>query len=360
MNKYELFDVDDFVSDEYFIDWVLNPQPAHVAFWTDWQSRYPQHQAKLDSAKRVISALAVRPLTEELSAEETDQLLANVQRSIAPKSNHPSYFWTNIKIWAAAAVIVIAISCFWFYNGTKHRVPINEQPIATSGLNEYDNTSNESRIVRFTDGSLAILKPKSKVKYPTTFEGKTRTVYLEGEAFFEVQKDASKPFLVYSQDMITQVVGTSFTVSAFGGASEFKVIVNTGKVKVYRNNQAEKSPQIITLVPHQQAIYKRRTTSIQKDTVQSKLLLTAEMANQSFTLDRVSLKEVIMKLEEAYGVQINYDKEQLGQLTLTAQLANLPLDQKVELVCKAINATCKFSNGEIYIDRNTKTNQTNN
>jgi transmembrane sensor len=217
-------------------------------------------------------------------------------------------------------------------------------------LNEYDNTSKTSKIVRFADGSLAVLKPKSKLRYPTTFTGKTRTVYLEGEAFFEVQKDAAKPFLVYSEDIITQVVGTSFTVKAFGGADEFKVIVNTGKVKVFHKDQLEKeNPQVVTVIPHQQATCKRNTTAIKKDTVATPLLLTKETATQSFTLNRVTLSEVIVKLEEAYGVQINYDKSLLGKQVLTAQLANLPLDQKVELICKAINAVCKFSNGEIYI-----------
>ena len=352
MNRYELFDVEDFISDEYFIEWVLNPQSEHDAFWEDWQSKYPQYVAKLDSAKRIISALAVRPLTGELSSEEADQILTTVQNRIKVESPYTVYHWKSARIWAAAAAILIVstIGFRLYQNKSKNNDFIKQQNIAVSGLNEYENTSRKGKIIRFADGSLAILKPKSKLRYPATFEGKTRTVYLEGEAFFEVQKNATKPFLVYSQDMITQVVGTSFTVKAFGGADEFKVIVNTGKVKVYHQNHAiNDSSKAIILIPHQQAIYKRNITSIKKDTVQSKLLLAEEVANQSFTFNKVTLTEVIVKLEEAYGVHINYDKEQLGSFTLTAQLANLPLDQKVELVCKAINATCTFSNGEIYI-----------
>ncbi len=361
MNRYELFDVDDLISDEYFIEWVLNPQPEHHAFWEDWQLKNPQHITKLNSAKRIISALAIRPVEEELSIVETDQILSTVQKRIIGKETSSLYFLTNLRIWAAA-ILAIAITGFWLYNDShKNDDNINQQQLVISDLKEYKNSSNQSKLIRFTDGSLAILKPKSTLRYPATFKGDTRTVYLEGEAFFEVQKNPKKPFFVYSDDMITQVVGTSFTVKAFGGADEFKVIVNTGKVKVYHNDQAiNKSSKIITLIPHQQAIYKRNITLIKKDTIQSKLLLSEEVANQTFTLNKVTLTEIIFKLEEAYGVQINYNKEQLGQLTLTAQLANLPLDQKVELVCKAINATCKFSNGEIYIYHQSSTNQINN
>ena len=75
MNRYELFDVDDFIVDEYFIDWVLNPQPEHHAFWKDWQLKNPQHVTKLDSARRIINALAVRPVANGLSALEADQIL---------------------------------------------------------------------------------------------------------------------------------------------------------------------------------------------------------------------------------------------------------------------------------------------
>jgi transmembrane sensor len=357
MSKYELFDVDDFVSDPYFIDWVLNPQPAHHAFWDDWKIKYPHQLTKLDSARQIVLSLTIRPLKKELSAKETEKILAHVKKNISTNSASLSSIWHNIKIWSAAAVLLAALTCFWLYQRQNNSL-INSPDITVNGLNEYDNTTKTSKIVRFADGSIAVLKPKSKLRYPTTFTGATRTVYLEGEAFFEVQKDATKPFLIFSHDMVTQVLGTSFTVKAYDGAEEFKVIVNTGKVKVYHKGQLEKeNTQAVTIIPHQQATYKRNSTAIKKDTVETPLLLTEEAATQSFTLNKITLSEVIIKLEEAYGVQINYDKSLLGNQLLTAQLANLPLDQKVELICKAINATCKFSNGEIYIYHQSTTNQ---
>lgn len=348
MKRYELFDVDDFITDEYFIDWVLNPQPAHHAFWEDWKQKHPDQLSKLNSAIRVINALAVRPLQAELTTEETDELISQVSARIAPDTVQKNSFLISKKLWMAAAIVLITMGGIWFYH--KSNDVSNHQAFTANIFKEFNNTSTKSKIVRFADGSLAVLKPKSKIKYPRRFTGSTRTVHLEGEAFFEIQKNHNQPFLVISQDMVTQVVGTSFTVKAFGNETEFKVIVNTGKVKVYRKTEAQKQlEKSIMLIPHQQAVYSKAIKVIKRDTVQTKLLLATEIANQSFTLNKVKLNEVIAKLEEAYHVQINYDKAQLGELTLTAQLADLPLDQKVELVCKAINANCNFSNGEIYI-----------
>ena len=80
------------------------------------------------------------------------------------------------------------------------------------------------------DGSKVWLNNSSSLKYPTSFTGKNREVMLSGEAYFEVAKDAAKPFIVKLADAVVNVLGTSFNIMAYGGDPVVKTTLLTGKV----------------------------------------------------------------------------------------------------------------------------------
>ena len=91
------------------------------------------------------------------------------------------------------------------------------------------------------DGSTVILEPGGEVRYNEKFLN-TREVYLSGDAFFEVTKDASRPFLVYANEITTKVLGTSFRIKAKQGEKEIVVAVKTGKVSVMANSVSNDVP----------------------------------------------------------------------------------------------------------------------
>src|SRR3546814_15170548 len=80
------------------------------------------------------------------------------------------------------------------------------------------------------DGSIVWLKPNTWISFPPTFASSKREVKMEGEAFFEVTTDASSPFVVYSGDLVTRVVGPSFNITAYGEGTMEEVTDYTGKV----------------------------------------------------------------------------------------------------------------------------------
>ena len=82
------------------------------------------------------------------------------------------------------------------------------------------------------DGSKVWLNNSSSLKYPTSFTGKNREVMLSGEAYFEVAKDAAKPFIVKLTDIVVNVLGTSFNIMAYGDDPAVKTTLLTGKVSV--------------------------------------------------------------------------------------------------------------------------------
>lgn len=160
------------------------------------------------------------------------------------------------------------------------------------------------------------------------------------------------PFIVHSHEMAVKVMGTSFTVRSFSINQEFKVIVNTGKVLVYNQKEAPKaqSPKtIITLLPNQQVTYTSKLTLVKKETLPVPLTLSTPVAQKEFTFDDTPLSEIIDKIDKAYDVNIEYDKATIGTINLSASLSDRPLDEKVKLICKAINASCQFIDGRIII-----------
>lgn len=354
MIDYEKYEVEDFLHDDFFIGWALGKTSENDLFWREWISRHPERRRVVEKAKSLILAIKIIPAYEELTDEEVDSMAQNFQLNISKQQETTrtvSHRFYQTLWFRAAAVILVFTTIGLLFNRKNTNYPPSTLKVAApeARMLEFTNSTKESKLVRMSDGSLAILKPGSTLKYPDLFSGPNRDVYLEGEAFFEIEKNQQQPFQVRSQNMTTKVLGTSFTVKAFDKDTEFKVIVNTGKVFVYQENSDVEKINAVTLTPNQQVIYKRSDSEFKKEKVKVPLILSKEVAEKEFSYTNTPLSVIISKLNKAYGVKIDYDEEKLGNLTLTASMSDRPLDEKVKLICKAINATCEFTDGRIII-----------
>ena len=119
--------------------------------------------------------------------------------------------------------------------------PLN-RPASTVG--EIISTPNQV-INEYTlpDGSVVALNSNSKLVFPKQFNGDTREVTIEGEAFFDVKPNPEKPFIINAGKAQIKVVGTSFNVSAYPETETLEVVVKTGKVQVISKNIDEFSQQ---------------------------------------------------------------------------------------------------------------------
>ncbi|WP_207534404.1 FecR family protein [Desertivirga arenae] len=354
MTNYETFSPEDFIQDEFFISWVLHPTRVEEEFWHQWLVDFPERKIYTDQARTILLAVRAHELESATSNQDVEDVVAYV--------NKHGYQWQGdvsktTKIWNAtwfriAAMLFVVLSVVLIFYTSADKQSRNTD-LAGTGWTEFRNQTAQSRIVQMGDGSLAVLKPNSVLKYPQTFSDTVREVFLTGEAFFEVRKNPKKPFLVHSKDIITKVLGTSFTVRAYVAEGKSSVIVNTGKVVVYTpERNLEKQSNSVLLLPHQQVTLNREQKELVKDTVESTMLLAKETARVAFSFDKAPMHEVIQKLESAYNVKINYNSRQLEDLTVTASLSDLPLDEKVKLICKAVGASCSFNEGKISIQKN--------
>lgn len=356
MTNYERYEVEDFLLDDFFIQSVLDDDMASRSFWEKWILEHPGRRPVFEKARTIILSVSVEPLNEKMVDRNADAIIRNVEEQI---SQEPGRHWLKREIrirpfvhFRLVAVLLVFIAVgFWFYM-YNNRPDMAAKEKSSRGLLTAGNNSRENQLVRLSDSSIVLLKPGSVLKYPAVFGGAERNVYLEGEAFFEVHRNPQMPFKVNSGNLVTQVLGTSFTVEAFGRKKEFKVIVNTGKVVVYRK---EKRPEAetrgVTLIPNQQVVFKRDVQQFSKEVLAEPLPLSEAVSGRELNFVRTPLSAIIDKLNEVYGVRIRYDRAQLGDIVLNAALSDLPLDEKVKLLSKAVNAQCSFENGQISIER---------
>lgn len=350
---YSNFEVGDFLSDDSFIRWVKNPSAQHNEFWHDWLMRHPEKRDAVENARLLLETYDVQNKTHELTQLELSKLTGQVQARIDAMDHGQRKKGILIYFnWARVAAILIAVTTFgiWLYTAV-HQNQVNIVKIPDNQLIRYTNNTSQSKFLRLEDGTLIILKPRSSVHFPKIFNGPKREVSLQGEAFFEVHKNPARPFLIHSGNMTTSVLGTSFTIKAFSGDRKYRVIVNTGKVLVSEQRGPAAKPLSVTLFPHQQAILYNDRTKLIKDTVSTRLILAAEVARKEFSFYNTPVVTVIKKLEMAYHVNIEFNEKELAGSTFTASLSDLPLDEKIIVICKTINANYDFSDGRIQINK---------
>jgi ferric-dicitrate binding protein FerR (iron transport regulator) len=208
---------------------------------------------------------------------------------------------------------------------------------------EYTNTTNHDVTLTLQDQSRVTLAPASRLNYPQHFTGTGRDVYLVGKGFFKVSHNPARPFQVHTEQLVTTVLGTSFTVKAFAG-QEASVQVRTGKVRVTPLTAASADvpdkitapiPASVVLRPNQQAVYSPAKVQMTKELVPE----PAVLVEQTFAFDDRPVSEVLGALATAYGVEIVYDKAVFAHCTVTLKLTSESLYDKLDVVCKTLGAS---------------------
>ncbi len=225
-------------------------------------------------------------------------------------------------------------------------------------LIEKANYSSHTMKIELPDSSQVILKPKSKISYPSNFvKNSKREVFLSGEAFFHVARNIKKPFFVYTKEIVTKVLGTSFSIKAFDNSSNMEVEVKTGKVSVFHRNELLKDNSnfkalstgtIIT--PNQKVRYSSEVNSLTRLIVEKPEAIISSINQAPINnFEDTAVKKIFENLQAAYGIEIEFDHNLYGDCLLTASFTNENLFEKVDLICKGIEAKYEIKNAKIII-----------
>ncbi|GAB3745726.1 FecR family protein [Spirosoma pomorum] len=356
---YENFTTADFLTDDFFVNHQLTPTPESIAFWDDWQKTFPHRQREWQQAVDLLDAIRLgldSYARTYVSDEIIRQLLTRIKQTNAVPTPvlSPVRSLTRIYWVAAASVLLLLGIGFWLW--TSRQSSLYEQQLATfeKSFHETVNTTDRHQTVKLPDNSVVWLAPESRLSYPSSFGKQNRQVYLSGEATFEVTKDAHKPFLVHANELVTKVLGTKFLVRAFAKEEEVRVQVLTGQVSVYHvRTAATPTKQTgVLLMPNQQVVFSRQTERFDKTLIDLPQLIkpiTPRKKLATFNYNETPISQVFQELQDAYGINIRYNKEAFAQCQLTASLARETFEEKLAIICKTVEATYEIIDGQVVI-----------
>ncbi|MDQ6481776.1 FecR family protein [Dyadobacter sp. LHD-138] len=362
--NYSKFTTQDFLMDPSFVQWAR--EGKNDAFWKTFIANNPFKSEEIEQAKLFVNAVKSFPLFE-LDAESQESLWERVEQKIEEETPVVTMPLLGRTWWVAACVLMIASWLGWqtFKKDNSNSVTYENLITATdtkkSDLVEFVNNTDKVLPVNLPDGSSVSLKKRSRLAYFKNRFGTTkREVYMSGEAFFEITKNPAKPFFVYANELITKVLGTSFIIKAYPNDKQVNVSVKTGKVSVFTQFEAKRSLKLnsneldgVVLTPNQQITLDRQELRLSRTLIHlPEVLSAADTEIQSFEFDDVPVAEIFAKIEKAYGVEIVYDEELLSACKMTASLDNVPLYEKIEMICKGLGATYEMIDAKIVIESN--------
>jgi len=190
---------------------------------------------------------------------------------------------------------------------------------------QFKTDYGETKQVNLSDGSVAILNAMSRLKIPKDYGKEKRELYLVGEAYFKVQKDKERPFVVYSNHVAIKALGTSFNVSSYTG-DEIAVSLHEGSVEVEKTKVDEPAEPIV-LLPGEEAVY-AKGGQVHKSSFSEKERM-GWMEHVLFFKD-AGITQVIRQLERYYGVTFDYTRIKNRNWKLNGEYKNLSLKEVLE------------------------------
>lgn len=362
MPEYQNYSVDQFATDPSFRRWILNPDAGSDVFWQRWLLLNKDKISTINQARTLVLAVHEK-YRDEL---QDDQIRFEIRELVQiAKERHniegrKTKFTFSQPFWRVAAMIVLSAGLFWGYDQYapgKKAIATNKQKLTVGRMAVKMNNSELEMTVLLSDNSVATLMKGSKLTYPTKFTGDERKVFLSGEAFFDIAKDPQKPFLVFANETVTKVLGTSFRVKAFDNESTVMVVVKTGRVSVYPRKEYEtltdpndREVAGVILSPNQQVVFKKKENRLEKGIVANPGMLTVSTDQKELIFDDKPVSEVLHTLENIYGIVIVFDAESLSSCLISTQFNEENLKQRMSVICQAIGATYEMVDGQIIVN----------
>lgn len=262
------------------------PVDIQVKFhrWLSNTSNQEEKEEALLSVWESISSKADNSTFNSLL--EVESKLGINHEKLQIRSSYKSRF---AKI--AAIILLPLLSAFLTYTFLQNKeddIPKLKECFASNGKLET---------ILLPDSTLITINSGSVIIYPEEQNGKERYVYLNGEAYFEVSYDPDMPFIVKTDGLEVEVLGTKFNVSAYPDDPNITTTLEVGKVRI---NFAKPDLSDMILSPNEQVIYNKITNKITSSKVSGKYIAAWKGGHLLFT--SATIYDILRSFEYRYGV----------------------------------------------------------
>jgi transmembrane sensor len=254
----------------------------------------------------------------------------------------PWMIWQGI----AASLLIAMFTAWYLFKGQEGK---HLSILPPPGI-ESKNTTDSSQRITMPDSSIVQLEAGASMVVSENYGKNTRKVYLTGEALFDVRPNPRQPFLVYTGDLVTEVLGTSFRIKPKEGTKTIEVSVMTGKVSIYtESNGNPKKRDGVIITPNQKVVFDTESKMMRQDLVDFPDVIVPPAVESSFIFEDTPVQEVFELLEKTYGVEIVIGNVALKRCVFTGDLNGIKLYQQLDYICDALRITYEIRGTGIFI-----------
>ncbi|MDP4215035.1 MAG: FecR family protein [Bacteroidota bacterium] len=349
----EEYQIEDFVTDESFINYLFSLNQEDITFWQQWQTEHPDDHLILEAAQAMLCNISLtlpeREFNEELSKirsaigmdagssrRREPPAPARLLHWIKPSRRSPDRRNRIARFALPVLLILITGGIFVFRQLT---LPSNHSVARR-------NDGNEPVVFALSDGTVVTLAPHSVFRFRDDFGVTERLGNLEGEAQFQVARDDAHAFKVREGDIVATVLGTVFNIKKQPADSAILVELLKGKLKVESIQANGSIEQSVILYPDERVVYKPRSKQFHKEKWQSQYDLTTKIAHLSFR--QSNFDEVATQFKSAFGLTIiNQGKKKTWRFT--GEFNNASVTTILESICTVEKLNYEVEGDTVFI-----------
>jgi transmembrane sensor len=346
------YQIEDFITDGSFVNYCFRSNADDIAFWENWLLNNPSYQQPVLAARELLKTLTLTLDEEEIAAEMTrikaaidDHSISGIKRrpSIARlftrrNTLHPEGRKAKSYIRYLLPLLFVVLAGTYLLRKQLFIRPDHQI--------ERVNNSNDPIVFSLSDGTVITLASQGILRYPSSFGIGDRTVFLDGEAQFQVTGQTDHPFRVQEGDIMATVLGTVFNVKKRSGDSVMLVELIRGKLKVENINKDGGPLQSILLNPDERVVYNHYDHMLYKERWQSQPEFPLEV--NLIVFSRNNFKEIADKIKIAFGVTvINQSAKRVW--SFSGKFENATAKEIVENICLVEGLKSQISGDTILI-----------
>ncbi|WP_167613669.1 FecR family protein [Maribellus sediminis] len=342
--------------------------PEDEQFLLDWLKRNPESIRNFNEFRRLwnMSMMAGKLDNRELELE-WKELCRKIESAplVKQRTIRSPYYWIS----RIAAVFLLGAVMSFF---VSYLLLIRPNQQIT--YQEITTPAGAKSQITLPDGTNVWLNAKSHIKYSSEYGAKNRIVELEGEAFFDVETNPSKVFIVRTSEIDVKAYGTVFNVKSYPEENTIETTLLEGKIGVTRKELENRKSDEVVMEPNQRVVYYRKMPEIPEVTSENdetenpveaierpeqKLtyLISKGIDPHNFTswkdgtlfISSETLERLAVKLERKYDVKIHFRDEALKNLKFTGSLENETVEQVMEAIRIAAQIDYEIEDRDIWL-----------
>jgi ferric-dicitrate binding protein FerR (iron transport regulator) len=287
----------------------------------EWIGNSPDNKQFFEQARNIWDASDKLIDPKKIKTAEALEKVSNRIPEKFPKRTF-WYYWQKV---AAVLLLPLAIGTFlWIYKNSLKTISSNEIV-----YNETYTAFGTRASLRLADSTLVWLNSGSSLRYPNKFNNKNRTVYLKGEAYFEVESQVYRPFIVQTSTLQVESTGTKFNILEYDSESKVEVTLVTGKI-IVKENFGNGSQLISDMNMGQHLEYNRMTHA--KNLTDEDTYRYIAWKDGKLIIRNETLGEVVKKIALIFNVDIELQGKELHEYRYHATFQDESLEEILKLL----------------------------